>query len=445
MYLQKKYSSSRKSSKPRSTSRENGVSPLAEPVSPISQSIQPKLQVGAVGDPLEREADRVADTVMRMPTSVSADSASGEIQRKPGCACGGVCPQCAGSTETPQVLRKAAGAPSGSLAAPPVVNEVVRSSGSPLDTPTRSFMEQRLGQDFSHVRVHTDSKAADAAQSIQARAFTLGNNVVFNRGEFTPQSASGKKLLAHELTHVVQQQGGQGQQVQRDPLPGESAEDYDLRRRMISLIPRAIGRIRGNVRRGPDGLFPNEFTERDGRIRYGGPGNPSETLHQRRRRLLDLASDLETILRIMQTRRFPESWVQELNDERAAEQGINRGSFSGMGRVLEALMIIYSSFASAARSHDAIITNLFYIEGASTVAVPTRPSDTLIDVIVPDPRHPERVVRVGASTSVNTNLETGEPIDSTIHRVHRDERGYYYLRGPGWLGPHRRVDLPGRP
>ena len=453
MYLQKKYSSSRKPSKPRSTSRENGVSPLAEPVSPISQSTQAKLQVGAVNDPLEREADRVADrvadTVVRTPAAVSANSASGGIQRKPGCSCGGVCPQCAGSTETPEVLRKVVGAPTASLAAPPVVNEVVRSSGQPLDASTKSFMEQRFGQDFSHVRVHTDSKAADAAQSIQARAFTVGSNVVFNRSEFTPQNASGKKLLAHELTHVVQQQGGHGQQVQRTPLPGESTEEYELRRRLIRLIPNITRRIRNKLRRGTAGLFEFETIASNGEIRTGGAGStrPTESLQARRQRLLGLIGDMEGILQRITNRRISESWMQALSTERARAQRPNQAArFHGFGGTIEILLLFYDSYAAEVGRLDAAFENTFYIRPASAEPRrPTAPSDTLIDVIVPDPRHPEHVQRLASSTSANFNPETGEAIDSEVYRVHRDERGYYYLRGPAWLGPHRRVDLPGRP
>jgi len=420
-------------------------SPLVQSITSVPQGVYPSLRVGAVNDPLEREADRMAETVMRMPSSASAGSPGGSIQRKSNCTCGGSCVQCSGDTENKNLLRKASGSGNTPSSVPGIVNNVVGSSGQPLNTPTRSFMEQRFGQDFGHVRVHTDSKAADAAQSVQARAFTLGSNVVFNRGEYSPHNSTGKKLLAHELTHVVQQ-GNDRSLIQRNPFPGESEEHYDLRRRMIRLIPGAVRRIRQNVRRGPGGLFPNEFTENDGRIRYGGPGNTAETLHQRRRRLLDLSNDLEAILGIMRTRRFPASWVQALNDERASIAfSSGQGAYSGMGAALEALLVIYHGYASSRRDPTDSLINEFYIGGSSTVAVPTHSSDTLIDVIVPDPQHPERVVRVGATTSVLSNPATGETIDSDIHRVFRDEQGYYYLRGPAWLGPHRRVNLPGRP
>lgn len=87
----------------------------------------------------------------------------------------------------------------------PVVNEVVRSEGLPLDNSTRAFMESRFGHNFTNVRVHTDSRATEAARAVNARAFTMGRDVVFGKGEYAPEAIQGKRLLAHELTHVLQQ------------------------------------------------------------------------------------------------------------------------------------------------------------------------------------------------------------------------------------------------
>ncbi|MEQ8963027.1 MAG: DUF4157 domain-containing protein, partial [Coleofasciculus sp. C2-GNP5-27] len=88
---------------------------------------------------------------------------------------------------------------------PPIVHEVLRSQGKPLDPNTRTFMESRFGHDFSSVQVHTDRKAAESAQVINALAYTVGQNIVFGTGEYAPGRSEGQKLLAHELTHVVQQ------------------------------------------------------------------------------------------------------------------------------------------------------------------------------------------------------------------------------------------------
>ena len=88
---------------------------------------------------------------------------------------------------------------------PPIVHEVLRSPGQPLDVATRAFMEPRFGHDFSGVRVHTDAKAAESARAVNALAYTVGRNVVFGAGQYLPQTNAGQRLLAHELTHTVQQ------------------------------------------------------------------------------------------------------------------------------------------------------------------------------------------------------------------------------------------------
>lgn len=92
---------------------------------------------------------------------------------------------------------------------PSPVKDVVRSAGgSPLDGPTRTFMEDRLGHDFSDVRVHADGQAAESARSVNAQAYTVGSDIVFQSGKYAPESDSGRRMLAHELTHVVQQRSG---------------------------------------------------------------------------------------------------------------------------------------------------------------------------------------------------------------------------------------------
>jgi hypothetical protein len=88
------------------------------------------------------------------------------------------------------------------------VLDVVGSGGSPLDTHVRTDMESRLGHDFGDVRVHTDDAAHRSAASVQAHAYTVGSDVVFQRGQYDPGSTAGRTMLAHELTHVVQQRSG---------------------------------------------------------------------------------------------------------------------------------------------------------------------------------------------------------------------------------------------
>jgi len=126
------------------------------------------------------------------------------LQRK--CACGGsagLSGSCEGCGKKHLQRRASDRAEPGGAAAP--VQEVLNSPGRPLDVATRSFMESRFGHDFSQVRVHTDAQAAESARSVRALAYTVGRDVVFGSGQFAPESNRGQRLLAHELTHVVQQ------------------------------------------------------------------------------------------------------------------------------------------------------------------------------------------------------------------------------------------------
>jgi uncharacterized protein DUF4157 len=127
------------------------------------------------------------------------------LQRK--CACGGT----ATSTDTEceqckkKKLQRRAKDDSELEGVPEIVEEVLNSPGRPLDADARSFMEPRFGHDFSRVRVHTDASAAASARAVNALAYTVGSNVVFAQGQYAPRKSHGRKLLAHELTHVVQQ------------------------------------------------------------------------------------------------------------------------------------------------------------------------------------------------------------------------------------------------
>ena len=163
----------------------------------------PALAIGAIDDPLEHDADQAAERVLRMadPGAVADGSGASTLRR-----------QCSGGGETCQeepeekLRRKAAGA-AGPGEAPPVVHEVLRSSGRPLDRATRAFFEPRFGRDFGGVRIHTDAQAAASAKAVGALAYTVGSRIVLGAGQEW-HTASGRRLLAHELGHVVQHQGG---------------------------------------------------------------------------------------------------------------------------------------------------------------------------------------------------------------------------------------------
>jgi hypothetical protein len=99
------------------------------------------------------------------------------------------------------------------------VHEALGSTSQPLDASTRDFMESRFGHDFSHVRVHTDEKAVESARALKALAYTVGHDVVFGKGQYSPHASEGRRLVAHELTHVLQQPGDSMAMRYGDPIP----------------------------------------------------------------------------------------------------------------------------------------------------------------------------------------------------------------------------------
>ncbi len=119
---------------------------------------------------------------------------------------------------------------------PPIVHDVLRSPGQPLDLATRAFMEPRFRHDFSRVQVHTDAKAAESARAVNALAYTVGRDVVFGEGQYAPGKAVGKQLLAHELTHTIQQSQGQsiGAQAYSSLRIGNPVDSLELEARAQS-------------------------------------------------------------------------------------------------------------------------------------------------------------------------------------------------------------------
>lgn len=182
------------------------VSPQQEP----SQKLRRAPIINAPGDAHEQEANRAASQVLSGAERLQA----GPVQ------------------ETSQTV------------APPAVQEALSSSGQPLDPATRGLMESKLGHDFGNVRVHADGKAADSARQIDAAAYTSGSDIVFGSGRYETATTSGLHLLAHELTHVVQQaQSGPGQVVQRQPASSGTLQvpSVDLRENMSPSMASALG------------------------------------------------------------------------------------------------------------------------------------------------------------------------------------------------------------
>jgi hypothetical protein len=147
---------------------------------PRCQAAAPGRQadISSPGDRLEREADEVADQVMRTSSAPGGSDAAGPLDTAPAL-------------------------------------DAAARGGTSLPEAVRSFFEPRFGHDFSRVRVHTDGAAAAAAAAVQARAYTIGRDIVFGAAEYAPATTHGKRLIAHELAHVIQQTGGHAVGVQR--------------------------------------------------------------------------------------------------------------------------------------------------------------------------------------------------------------------------------------
>lgn len=158
---------------------------------------QAKLAVSQPGDPAEQEAERVADEVLGMDAPGRAPAPAVE------------------ATLAPALHRQQGDAPPPGAPSPLAGGDIAPGDGQPLDSATRTYMEPRFGHDFGRVRVHTDARAAEAARGLQARAYAVGGAIVFGAGQYAPGTADGDRLLAHELTHIVQQSNGSGAAARR--------------------------------------------------------------------------------------------------------------------------------------------------------------------------------------------------------------------------------------
>jgi Domain of unknown function (DUF4157) len=177
----------------------------------LSSGVQPKLTVNQPGDAYEQEADLVADAVMRMPEpgaaapAITPLSPSGLQRKCAACEAGGA--TCAGCAEEEEHVQRQA--EDAGPAPEPEASPIPRGGGQPLATSVRGFFEPRFGRDLGNVRIHTGADADGSARAFRALAYTHRSDIVFRSGQYSPDTPAGRRLLAHELTHVVQQ-GGSG-------------------------------------------------------------------------------------------------------------------------------------------------------------------------------------------------------------------------------------------
>lgn len=161
--------------------------------------IQAKLLVSNPSDPSELEADRIADNIMGIPDTSIANS-NGKESRQ-----GRLINRRSSNDINNEISRVSIyRTPSDPSNIETNVNSVISGSGSSLDSNTKEFMESRFGYDFNNVRIHTDTQAARSAKSVNALAYTVGNDIVFGQGQYQPATVGGKRLIAHELTHIIQ-------------------------------------------------------------------------------------------------------------------------------------------------------------------------------------------------------------------------------------------------
>ncbi|MFB8789641.1 MAG: DUF4157 domain-containing protein [Potamolinea sp.] len=175
--------------------------------------VQPKLAIGQPGDKYEQEADKVAEQVISMSESATERT---PVQRQ-GKEEESLQKQSLVGSITPVVQRQEEEDIHGVQANQSLENRLAaqKGGGSPLSKEVRSFMEPRFGTDFSQVRVHTNSEAVQMNRELHSQAFTHGRDLYFGTGKYNPSSSEGKRLLAHELTHIVQQTGGVQRQQQK--------------------------------------------------------------------------------------------------------------------------------------------------------------------------------------------------------------------------------------
>jgi hypothetical protein len=209
----------------------------------VVKGIQAKLKVGQPGDKYEQEADRVADAVMRMPEPQVHRQAEEEkeeervVQPKLKANIEYFIQRQVEEEENLQAKETPGHIPEVTLELESRIY-ALEEGGQPLPESVRTFFEPRFGYDFSQVRVHTDIRVAESARAMNARAFTVGRNILFGTGWYAPGTNTGRKLLAHELTHVIQQ-NGKSNVRQKSGLPRtpHSLQQLSARARTAAAVP----------------------------------------------------------------------------------------------------------------------------------------------------------------------------------------------------------------
>ncbi|MGD9096449.1 MAG: DUF4157 domain-containing protein [Desulfobacterales bacterium] len=202
--------------------------------------MQTKLNMGSPGDKYDQEADRVAEQIMRMPAHAGANDEGlacsecqedEKIQTKPIASM--ISPLIQKQTDPAEEeeeiqAKEAAGRTQNVTQDTQADINRLNGAGRPMPHPERTFFESCFGYDFSHVRIHSGERAGRLTRAMNARAFTLGQEVVFGAGQYAPSTSTGQRLLAHELTHVVQQRSGQKRLQRKTEKSPCAVHAYDV-------------------------------------------------------------------------------------------------------------------------------------------------------------------------------------------------------------------------
>lgn len=271
--------------------------------------------LGQINDPLEHEADHTAEHVIRMPAPAGTVAAAPQVSSKR-----------AGEVSAKALQMEASDLSAGE--APGIVRDVLRSPGQPLDGTTRAFFEPRFGYDFSQVRVHADAEAAASARAVNASAFTSGKHLVFADGRYAPHASAGQRLLAHELTHTIQQ-GAVGETgdglVQRQPASPTPASSTPANASETAPAQPGKAPVNSAIANIPWGRYIDEFTECDYDVNYKVVNYFSNILHLKYSDGAELEFDMESLA--------PESMTSD-----AARDALANGRLGAQGRIFPAVL-----------------------------------------------------------------------------------------------------------
>jgi hypothetical protein len=375
------------------------------------KTLQTKLGVSEPGDALEREADDTADRVMRM-----ADAAAPPA------------PLAHHHGEAPQT-------------APESVHQTLRGDGEALDAPTRAFMEPRLGHDLGGVRVHRGAQASQSARDVQALAYTVGSDIVFGNDRYQPHSDDGRRLLAHELAHVVQQAGGVARQIARaptttpaDPFANEKPDERTRRLAALAAGRNALARLSQGLQSGY--LWPGESATGSGDVNYVSPfTRTQESQADRTARLQLMRTDLQHMLEALASAPVPQAWLAPAVKFAAPPPTAGNPKPGGGGTAVSAgstpadtdADMFYGFYAqSQSRKMEDVFDNWNYMNTAPlpTKAIAQKPVNNAIEtgtlIVVEDPvGHP-----LDARLAGNND---GQSKATTIYNMWQDDLGYFYI------------------